>query len=806
MLEILKWYLVLQLLGLIGLPITQRLFSALPSRGYACAKPLTLLLCGYVFWLLGMFGFLANTTGAVVLVLGVIAIGAAYLAWRDREPLRVWWRQQRAFVVMTELVFSVFCALWIIYRLYNPDLTSTEKPMDFMFLNSSLRSPTMPPRDPWLSGFAISYYYFGYLLNSILIRLADVSAGVGFSLALTTIMGLVATGAYAIAYDLIVLRMANGEWRMANRESQIAISNYQLPITTYFFPLLAAVFLVISSNLEGALELLNANGIGSPAWYAFFNVRNFPPTYVSPTGLPTDNWWWWRASRVLSDPNLEIISEFPYFSFIIADLHPHVMALPFVLIALALALQTLIYTPSATFNAQSASVVRGFEVQNQAAEPPLSTLQWLYPIILGALGFLNSWDFPTYTGLVILAYAINRYRTQGLSAAFGFDVIQFALTMGGFSILLYVPFYLTFSSQASGIRFWLGKRTAFPHLLLFWGFFLFIVVSFIVNHWRTLNDQVTQHRAWWIYLVVWFGLIGGMAIFSWPSAMCIALLLALLGVLLIHHAKQSAERSAEVEAFSSAMTFTTLLLVVGFALMLIVEFFFIGDTFGTRMNTVFKFYYQAWTLVAIASAYLVYQLINPNSPIANRQSQSAIRNPQFAIRVTWLLFFVLLFSATLLYPIAAFATQTNGLQNEPFLDGMENLQRYRSGDHAAIAWLQANAPLDAVIVEAVGGDYSEYGRVAARTGIPSVLNWGGHQLQWRGNGDEAARREPDVRDIYTSLDAKRVGELLRKYNVTYIVVGGLERDKYGAAFPFTRFTNLVEKVFDEKGTAIWRVK
>jgi uncharacterized membrane protein len=248
------------------------------------------------------------------------------------------------------------------------------------------------------------------------------------------------------------------------------------------------------------------------------------------------------------------------------------------------------------------------------------------------------------------------------------------------------------------------------------------------------------------------------------------------------------------------------MLCVGFALILVVEFFFIGDTFGTRMNTVFKFYYQAWTLIAIASAYLVHQLITPH-PLQGTYVQPPTSNLQRPVfNIVWFLLFIPLFIATLLYPIAAFATQTSNLQNTPFLDGMENLRRYHAGDSAALEWLQKNAPPEAVIVEAVGGDYTDHGRIAARTGIPSVLNWGGHELQWRGNGDEAARREPDVRDLYTSPDLKRVRELLQKYSVTHIVGGDLERAKYGAAFPFTRFTDLTEKVFDEKGTAIWRVK
>src|ERR687888_211838 len=132
MIDTLKWFLVLEILGLIGLPIAHRLFAALPSRGYAFAKPLALLLVGYFFWLLGSFKFLMNTTSAVVFVLLIITGVSAYFAWRDREALKVFWRENRALIIATELVCLAFYVFWIIYRAYNPDITSTEKPMDFL--------------------------------------------------------------------------------------------------------------------------------------------------------------------------------------------------------------------------------------------------------------------------------------------------------------------------------------------------------------------------------------------------------------------------------------------------------------------------------------------------------------------------------------------------------------------------------------------------------------------------------------------------------------------------------------------------
>ncbi len=786
--DILKWLLIVELFGLIGLPIAFRLFAPLPSRGYAFAKALALLLVGYFFWLLASFKFLMNTTSAVVFVLVVLAGVSAYLAWRDRAALRAFVRDNRALIIATELVFLAFFALWVIYRLYNPDLTSTEKPMDYLFLNSALRSPEIPPRDPWLSGYAISYYYFGYLLNSILVRLSAVSVGTGFSLALASIMGLAASSAYSIVYDLITLNTADDGRQTTIRRPPSAVRRRAL-----LFALLGALFVVLIGNFEGVVEVLNARGVGSPEFYSALQIRNLPPTHTASTWYPDDNWWWWRASRVLATPQMEVIDEFPFFSFVIADLHPHVMALPFVLMAIGLALATLVSSQTSQLS---------------------NKLVWMYPLLFGALGFLNSWDFPTYTGLVMLAYALNRYRAEGLTQQFVADVIQFALFVGGLGVAFYLPFYLAFSSQASGIRFaniLFERGTSLMHTLIFWGFFYFIVASFAVAHVRGVIALLIRDTRWWIYAAAMLLVLFLTALFQWWTAVLMALLVGVSVPLLAQHSAgrhlaSTRERvmatlrpkiglgGAKPEAYLApdhATTFALLASIIAFALVFVVEFAFIRDSFGTRMNTVFKFYYQAWILLAIACAYFVYVLMTRHSSLVARS--------------LWIAIFAVLCAGTLVYPAAAFVSQTSSTQGTLTLDGDVLYAKYHPDDAAAIAWLQLHTTADSVIVEGMGGDYSDAGRVAVHTSIPNVIGWVGHELQWRGSGDEAGKRERDVNTLYMSPDPAEVQRLLKQYNVTYVFVGDSERTKY-ANIPLMRMTSVVTKVFEQQATSIFRVK
>ena len=88
---------------------------------------------------------------------------------------------------------------------------------------------------------------------------------------------------------------------------------------------------------------------------------------------------------------------------------------------------------------------------------------------------------------------------------------------------------------------------------------------------------------------------------------------------------------------------------------------------------------------------------------------------------------VLLVSVGLLYPLAATPSKTQGFQPQPTLDGAAFYQKLRPEDYAAIQWLSRTASGRPVVLEATGGDYSEYARVSTFSGLPTVLGWGGHE-------------------------------------------------------------------------------
>ena len=203
MLDVLIWWLVLQAIGLLALPITLKLLRFLPNRGFGFARQVGLLLTGYLFWLLVSFGLLQNTTASIVLVLAIVGGLSAYIWSREGKGMLAALRERSRIVIATEIIFLIALASFAVFRAYNPDITATEKPMEFAFINAILRSRTFPPNDPWLSGYSISYYYMGYVLSAMLTRLSGLASDITFNLTGVTLFALTVSGAFSLVSNMV---------------------------------------------------------------------------------------------------------------------------------------------------------------------------------------------------------------------------------------------------------------------------------------------------------------------------------------------------------------------------------------------------------------------------------------------------------------------------------------------------------------------------------------------------------------------------------------------------------------------------
>jgi YYY domain-containing protein len=280
----------------------------------------------------------------------------------------------------------------------------------------------------------------------------------------------------------------------------------------------------------------------------------------------------------------------------------------------------------------------------------------------------------------------------------------------------------------------------------------------------------------------------------WTALGLVALLVTI--ALSIQHPASSIEHPASSSEHPASSTpFVLLLFATGALLTLGVEYVYLRDNFGTRMNTVFKFYFQAWVMWGVAAACALAGFVRKLRPRG-----SGHRGGVGVVAVA-----ALLVAAGLVYLVLAIPARADEYGGPATLDGAAYLAETEPGDTAAVAWLNENVSGAPVILEAPGDGYRAYvyeGRVSAHTGLPTLLGWAGHEHQWRGSYDEQARREPDIETLYTSVDIGEVSTLLDKYDVSYVYVGPLERARYPAA-GLAKFAALMDVVYDAGGVTIY---
>lgn len=809
MAETFAWWLILQLIGLAALPLCLTLFRRLPYAGYALSKPFGLIIGGYLFWILNVIHMLPNTQRGIAWALVFVAAGSALVVWRRRDELLDFLDRRWAFILVSEVLFTVTFVVAAYLRSYVPDIAGTEKPMDLMFINAATRSEYFPPDDPWLSGFSVSYYYFGYLLVAMVGKLAAIQTSIAYNLGLAMTAALAVTAAFGLVYDLVAGRKS---------EEERARSAFGLAGRPLLFGLAAGLILAVMGNLEGVLEFLAAHRIGWEGFWNWVDIEGLNASTESDAWYPTEHWhywWWFRASRIM--PGGEI-SEFPFFSFLLGDLHPHVMSIPFVLLTAGGAL--------ALFR----------------SEEPLDIVYWLerplvlagLAVVLGGLAFLNTWDMPTLA-LVILAVVFIRNFLRVGAWRWGvlWDTLAFAVPLFVAACLAYVPFFFGgFDSQASGFSAVSGDGTRPFHLLLFWGPFAAIIVPFALSRLRAEGRwQVTLQSALWALapgvavVVVWLlwdalAAIAGWGPFgtitervatiqlnepegSWADRIAerganwvtAAILIGVLALMLLALWREM--RSKALLSERRGAIFGLILAAVGTLLIVGTEFLFIMDTFASRMNTVFKLYYQAWLLLSLAAGFALYELF---SGWRLRVEKGLL------LRHAWALAVGLVLAAALLYPLGATYSRTNDFEGPRSLDGLASVQKHEPDEYAAFRWLAEHSGEDTVIAEAVGGDYNLTGRMAGRTGVPVVISWAGHEIQWRGSdfGGALAERESDLNRIFTSTDESETMTLLDKYGVTYVVVGTQEEEQYPPE-SLQKFEAMFEVTFRQGEVTIYRV-
>ena len=796
--EIIQWYSLSQIIGWISFPLVYKIFRNLPDKGYSLSKSFGFLLCGYTFWLGNIFGLINNTQlGALSCLLFIII--ASIICGIKIKSIKQWSKRNIEIILLQEILLIFSLSMLILLRVANPNVSGTEKPMELAFINAIIKSSKFPPNDPWLSGYAISYYYFGYVIVAMIAKIFNTTGSVAFNLGISFSFALTSVSVYGLVYNLIILRE---KWKRA--------INFKKIQKILLLCLLAPIILLIVSNAEGLLEIMhakgllwqkNSNGIYNSTFWEYLDIKeliNPPLSQSSWRPTRTGGIWWWRASRVITDYDLagdqkEIINEFPFFSFYLSDLHPHVLAMPYVLMAISLSLN-LFFASKEYFS----------------INPPFRANQIIHfisdSLILGCLLFINTWDFPIYFGLFSLTLLLKQYLVERKWKSVINSLLYLTLIFL-IVIILFFPFLLGFSSQAGGI---LPSLNYFTRGVHFWIMFFPIIIPIFIYLAYLNKPGLTKYilRGLLVSLLVIFILFVLSYLFSLclakisgkeflnihgglpieilikeslfnriKSPITVVSLLLLLGLCFAYlyrtlftstdssKKEQLKYKNDEMKIISNY--FIVILILVGVLLILIPEFFYLRDVFNTRMNTIFKFYFQAWIIFSIVSSFSIifFLLTSHKNKI-----------------MKWANIFLLLMPLIIgmIYPFFTISERIKGnILNQATLDGFLYYSKINKDEYDAISFMKKLSY--GYIIEAVGGSYSGYARISMATGLPTILGWPGHEVQWRGGVGEIGSRDSDVSIIYSSSDWEYTKSLLDLYKIRYIYIGDLERGKYSIA-------------------------
>lgn len=769
------WWLWAVLTGWVALPLVSLIFRGLPDEGYSISKAAGWLLVAWATWLLGS-ARIPFTWTTIALVWLALAAAGGFAFWRERvrwkEKFRELWKTWLA----VEILFAVLFLFFLLIRLGNSDLwhpsKGGEKPMDFSQLNAVLKSTSFPAYDPWFGGGYMNYYYWGCVLIAIPIKLLGTVPTIAYNLALSMLFATIGVTAYGVAWNLAESLRRKGA----------------VKILPWVAGLGAAVMMVVLGNL-GEVKLV-WDGLAALSSLTYphgmlFGLGDLPHVLTGalrlvigqatwPFGLDT---WYWNASRAIPVPispegaQLETgpITEFPFFSFLYADLHAHSMALPAMLLALA---------------GSAAMIIAPDRLRSWKTSLPLVAVTAL---AVGSLWATNSWYYPAALGIALLGLALAGWRmlTQNGELKNWRAWVQLALLGGllvGLTVWLFQPYYQWYGAGYNAVHQWKGSKTPLDAYFMIHGVFLFILISYLIGLTREglLSVTLAEVKKYAGLSTVLLGalalLLAGLVILG---AMGYAVLILSIPMILWAIVIALSSKLADEHRMALGLLAAALAITCGVELVVLE-----GDM--DRMNTVFKFYVQAWSYFAVAAGVGLGWLV------------AQLWNAKRVLRGVWFGVLGLLVAGGLLYTIEGSYFKIIDRMSDKAprtLDGMTYMEYSThydgastelalnmdlSEDYLAIRWMQENVKGSPVIVEANLVEYRWGSRFTIYTGLPGVVGWNWHERQQRGAfTDEVVwERVKAIGEFYNTDDTALAMQFLKKYNVTYVIVGQLERAFY----------------------------
>ena len=607
---------------------------------------------------------------------------------------------------------AVFCAAFMaLYALSLswPDFIAMGERLRDYAIQAELIKHPLHPQEPWMSGAGLYYYIYWYRFGALLSQLFQLEP-------------------WNVYHQLVSISLA------LYIAATFCIFRRHLGFS-FLIALLSAVFIGLGSNLDGVI--------------AFFNKDNN----------------WWGPSRVIPGA----INEFPAWSFLLGDLHPHylnIAAIPFLILLFLSA------------SNPGKRVFLRLPPENFALFVGLILIP---PVWLRAS---NAWEVPFWCGLALLyilllvlsskariLFVWRRVVPRLNSLLAMRSVLALAAVLLACAVL-WVSSPKIPAGEGNPIRFVAGTVAASRtfDLLQHWGFPLLLVA--------VANVALIPQRSLSVLCAVLLGaalLFDAAAVFLYTlfGVNCLRVLSAL---------RLDARRPGALDTTRALMEAIGL---GALGLIILGEIIFLDDPYGgenERMNTIFKIYTSAWFLLHIFAFWLFAQ--------GNRILSFFLSQPKAA----WGLIAVLLIS------FGGFTFRTVGIRQSgpadvlPREQGLSEVERRFPGSALTIKEL-LRLP-QGVVLEAQGNAYDYTSFVSTLSSQQSYLGWANHVNLLTKDYGEVQRREKFTSDFYSGHDCEAKRAMLKAAGITYVVFGSLERAKFPQANASD--FNCLRKLFEQK--------
>ncbi len=739
--EIFIWWLTITLLGTGFMPLSAWVFRHFDDRGWLFSKSLGIFLTAWVFFVLNtahIISFIQRNC----LILTAFLIALNILAFFKLDMREIFRGVDLKLIAIEEAMFFVVLAVWVYIIGFKPEAYGTEKFMDYAFMTSMTRSLYMPFEDMWFSGESINYYYGGQYIAAWLVKASGIGVGVGYNIMRATVAAFSFVMPFSLCYQLISDRLQDGrKWARW------------------------------AAGLIGGWAVAFCGNVHYILYGIIKELTNSDYRY-----------WFPDSTRYIGyDPDLpdKTIHEFPAYSTVLGDLHAHYINVMFVVCVTAIAyacvqkiareieakkVVTSALAVGGRVQSTSASEANGAEKTSPAAETggmvkspvvqkvdskakaSAAKADWkvllaeilrpeiiLIGIFTGVFKFTNYWDFPIYfvvCGSLIFFMNLRKYRD---------DLTGFAIVMGGQAACAFLigtvaclPFTLTFDQISTEIGF-THTHTVFYQFMVLWGLPIICTLFYI------------------ICLLLEQGRL--------PSAKRTGAGKASEG--------NKAEKATKPIAYPDLAALLLALCALG--LIYMPEVIFVKDIYSGehyRANTMFKLTYQAFILFGMVMPYVIIRTLT-------------VVRKLWAQVVSMVLCFILLMTGGFI--VRSSKDWFGNVMDRSLrisTDASVFVDQSFPSDFEAIAWLNNTVSGRPVVLEAPGDSYTGYERVSVATGLPTVRGWYVHEWLWRSDTDLLNERSADIETIYTGEDEQAVRDLIKKYNISYIYIGSLERSMY----------------------------